>query len=173
MLRTFFKDSVIYTLPSIVSKGMTLLLIPLYTRVLSPADYGSLDLLLVFMSIINLTVALEVSQGVARYYSMASEPLNKIEYASTAFWFTLGCYSLFAVIASVNSEQLSSLVMAREGFGNVFQVAILYIWANGLFYLIQNQFRWELRSKRYAIVSILSAVTTAIVSVWCASIILA
>ena len=69
MLKLFFKDSIIYTIPAILSKGISFLLVPLYTRVLSPGDYGSLELFLIFASIINLTIAFEVTQGVARFFS--------------------------------------------------------------------------------------------------------
>ena len=62
MLRSFIKDSAIYAIPQIFSKGINLILLPLYTRILSPNEYGSLDLLLIFAAIINVTIALEVSQ---------------------------------------------------------------------------------------------------------------
>ena len=88
MIRTFLKDSAVYTVPSIISRGLALLLVPFYTRVLSTADYGSLDLLMVFASVVNSSIALEVSQGVARFY--VSEPISerKVMYASSALWFT-------------------------------------------------------------------------------------
>ena len=46
--RSFIKDSSIYMLPAFLSQGVNLFLVPLYTRVLSPSDYGAIDMLKVF-----------------------------------------------------------------------------------------------------------------------------
>ncbi len=166
MLHIFFKDSIIYTIPSIVSRGLSLLLIPLYTRVLNPAEYGSLDLLMAFANLVNLTIALEVSQGVARHYAEEQDAIKKVVYASSAFWFTIFTYSLFGGIALLFSEPLASRVMGNTGMLSAFRIGILYIWLNGIFYLIQNQLRWELRSKHYAAVSMMAAFATAGIAVW-------
>lgn len=166
MLRAFLKDSALYALPALISRGLSLFLIPLYTRVLSPADYGSLDLLTVFASIVNLTIALEVSQGLARYYAGDQAHERKVAYASSAFWFTLVCYSIFAVLALLLTRQLATLIMGQTGTEMAFRLGVVFILFNGLFYLIQNQFRWELRSRDYAIVSLLMSFVTAAASVW-------
>ncbi|CAN5707517.1 N/A [soil metagenome] len=161
MLKAFAKDSVVYAVPAVFSRGLAVLLIPLYTRVLAPAEYGSLDLLLVFASLVKLTVALEVSQAVARFYAAERDPARKSAYASTSLWFTLAAYSLFALLALWQSERLAALVMGREGMERAFGIGVLYIWVSGHFYLIQNQLRWELRSVQYAIASALMAAVTA------------
>jgi O-antigen/teichoic acid export membrane protein len=168
MLRAFLKDSAIYAIPAFISRGLSLILVPLYTRVLSPADYGSLDLLIVFAGIINLTIALEVSQGVARFYGSEQDPQRKVAYASSALWFTLVCYSVFALIMLAFTPQVAGLVMGQPGMELAFQIGIAFIWINSVFYLVQNQFRWELRSRHYAIVSLVMAFVTAGVSVWLA-----
>lgn len=166
MFKAFLKDSALYTLPAIVSRGLAIITIPIYTRALSTADYGAFDLLMVFANLINLTIALEVSQGVARFYAAEQDTAKRIGYASSAFWFTLLCYSLFALSALIFSEPISALVMGAEGLQRCFQIGVLYIWFNGLFLLLQNQFRWELRSKDFAIVSLIVALTTAGIAIY-------
>jgi O-antigen/teichoic acid export membrane protein len=161
MLKALIKDSAAYAIPAFISRGLSFFLVPLYTRVLSPADYGSLDLFMVFASIVNVTIALEVSQGLARFYTGESDPDRKVTYASSAFWFSAGCYTLFGVIALAFSTTLSAWVMGREGLGIAFRIGLLYIWTNGVFCCVQNQFRWELRSKHYAVASLLMSFVTA------------
>lgn len=166
MLRRFLSDSIIYSIPTIISRGLSVFLVPLYTRVLSPSDYGSLELLTVFASIVNLTIALEVSQGVARFYAAEPDYDRKVVYASSAFWFTIVCYSIFSVLMLFLSPDVAGLIMGREGLVREFQAGIVYIWTNGILYLVQNQFRWELRSRQYAIVSLVMTVATSLISVW-------
>ena len=165
MIRAFFRDSLIYTIPAILSRGLSIILVPLYTRVLSLVDYGALDMLMVFGSLANLTVALEVSQGVARFYAAEEEREKKVQYASTAFWFTLFCYTLFLVATISLAPLLSQFIIGRADLDPVFRLGMAYIWANGIFYLVQNQFRWELRSKQYAVCSVLVTLTTASLAV--------
>ncbi len=166
MIRSFIKDSAIYAIPSIVSRGLAVILIPLYTRVLTPADFGSFDLFIAFATLVNLTVALEVSQGVARFYSTESDVMRKVAYASSGFWFTAFCYAFFLIIALIASKKLSLLIMGRDGMETSFQVGVIYIFINGIFYLIQNQFRWEFRSRHYAVVSMSVTIITAVFAVF-------
>jgi O-antigen/teichoic acid export membrane protein len=161
MLRQFFKDSFIYTIPTILSRSIAFLLLPLYTRIISPTEYGVLDLLAVFGSFVNLTVAFEISQGIARYYADGPTAESKVLYASTAFWFTCFCYLIFAVLALANSDWLSKFITGDTHYQMALNIMVLYLTVNGLFYLVQNQFRWELRSKVYSLVSIVFSLVTA------------
>lgn len=165
MIRAFFRDSLIYTIPAILSRGLSIILVPLYTRVLSPADYGALDMLMVFGSLANLTVALEVSQGVARFYAAEKDVEKKVRYASSAFWFTLFCYALFLAVTLSLAPILSIFIMGRSDLGSIFRLGMAYIGAQGIFLLVHNQFRWELRSREYAFSSILVTITTAFFAV--------
>jgi len=164
----FIKDSAVYIVPAIITRGLSIFFFLLYTRVLNPVDFGSLDLLLIFAAIVNLTIALEVSQGVARFFAAESDSDKKVGYSSSAFWFTFACYSIFSPLIFFLSPFVATFIMGQPGLQLVFQVGIIYIWVNGLFYLVQNQFRWELRSKNYAIVSLVMAFVTAAVSIWLA-----
>jgi len=67
LIKFFVRDALIYTLPSVLSRGIGVFLLPIYTRIASPEELGALDLFLVFGNIVSLTVALEISQGVARF----------------------------------------------------------------------------------------------------------
>lgn len=168
MLKAFLKDSAIYAIPSFVSRGLSLFLIPLYTRVLDPSDYGALDLITVFAGIVNLTVAFEISQGVARFYSAEPDPSRKTGYASSAFWFTVVCYLTFLILSFLFSNEISPLVMGQVGFEGDFKIGLFYIFFSGLVFFIQNQLRWEMKSKSYALVSLIFTLVTAAFCIWLA-----
>ena len=51
-----------------------------------------------FASIVNLTIALEVSQGVARFCTSEQNLDRKVLYAYSAFWFTFACYAAFLAV---------------------------------------------------------------------------
>jgi len=47
-----------------------------------------------------------------------------------------------------------------------FQIGVANIWLSGILYLAQNQLRWELRSRQFAIVSLVMLIVSAFTSVW-------
>jgi len=101
MIKKFFEDSIRYGLSKILSRGISILLLPIYTRLFSPTDYGAIDLMVVFAFLVNVTIALEISQGAMRLYPEAKTRSEKIVYASSALWFTVSAYLIFMIIALV------------------------------------------------------------------------
>ena len=88
MIKSFLKDSLIYTIPAIFSRGTGILLLPIYTRIASPEDLGAFDLYTAFGTIIALTVAFEIAQAIGRYIPESNDILKK-SYASTGLIFTV------------------------------------------------------------------------------------
>ncbi len=66
------------------------------------------------------------------------------------------------------ATQFSKMLMGQPGWELVIKLSIIYIWSNGVFFLVQNQFRWELRSKQYVIVNLVMNLSTTGVSLWLA-----
>ncbi|HYR06277.1 MAG TPA: oligosaccharide flippase family protein [Longimicrobium sp.] len=165
MLRAFLKDGLAYGLAGILARSVSLLLVPLYTRVLAPADYGTLDLLVVLASLVNLTVALEISQAVVRLYPDAPTPDDRVELASTALFFTLGAYALFAAVAAVGAAPLGGVLLDAPERASLIRLAVASIWAGGILYFAQAQLRTELKARGYAVVSLVVAGVTIAVSV--------
>ncbi len=161
MLKQLLKDSFVYGLSNVVSRGIALFLLPLYTRVFSPTDYGIIDILNIVATLVNLTVALEISQGVARYYADSGSESDRVTYVSTALWFSMFMYGLFVVAALWFSEPLSHLVLDSNSSQTVFQIAVLSMWSTGIFYFLQQQLRWQLLPWYYAVASILFTLVSA------------
>jgi O-antigen/teichoic acid export membrane protein len=160
MLKAVLRDSLVYGLASVLSKGLAIFLLPLYTRVLSPGDYGVYDLLITLGALANLVVALEISQGLARYWVDASESSVRERLASTSLWFSIFMYGLFLALGLLAAPQLNALVFGDARYLDAFRLGVGFIAVNGIYYLLLNQFRWELRSKAYALVSVAYALFT-------------
>ena len=125
-----------------------------------------MDILAVFANLIILTVALEISQGVARHYPDAQTATDRIAYASTALWFSTVAYALFAVFSLTFSKPLTALLLTSPGWEETFRVAVIAIAGNGIFFLLQNLLRWQLKPKGYAAASIAYVVISTGIGVW-------
>ncbi|WP_423186033.1 oligosaccharide flippase family protein [Alishewanella sp. d11] len=157
MIKSFVKDALIYTLPTVLSRGIAIFLLPIYTRIASPEELGALDLFLVFGNIIAFTVALEISQGVARFIPELSDIKQRLSYSSTGLYFTLFMYALFFITASTFYVELNHFITGKSEYAPFFQLALVFIALHGFFYYFQNQLRFEGNSVGYAIVSVFYA----------------
>ena len=117
-----------------------------------------------FSTLINLTIALEVSQGVARHFVDATTDHERKTYASTSLWFSGVVYSAFVVGTFAFAAPLSELVIGQSE-PELMRVGAVLIWCTGMFYLVQNQLRWKLDPRGYATASILATLTGIVISI--------
>jgi O-antigen/teichoic acid export membrane protein len=155
MLNRFFKDSAVYTFGNVLTRGIAIVLLPVYTRLLSPSEYGIVDLINIVGSFINVTIALEIGQGFGRYYADAPSEKDKLDYSSTSYWFVLFVYTFFLIAALIFSKPLNNLIIGQKYRTAIFQVGLLSIWGGGIFTYLRNQLRWYLKSKYFALVSVI------------------
>ena len=163
MLRRVLRDSVLYSASALLSRGVAIVLVPLYTRFLQPAEYGALDLLTVVATLVNYLVLLEISQGVARVYADAKTERDKQECVSTALWFTTAAYGVFLILALPFSAAIAGLLLDSPKWSEAVRAITLAIAANGLFFMLQDLLRWQLQPWRHGLASIVyTAVSTAV-----------
>lgn len=157
MLKSFFRDSALYAIANLFTRGISFILLPLYTAVLSPADFGMIDFITVVGSLVAVTTALEVTQGLHRY---VPEHLGTEEpklYASTALWFTISCYSLLLIIFNVFADNISVMMFDTADKSLLVKIASISYLVNAIFYVIQSQLRCELKTKENVACVTLSA----------------
>jgi O-antigen/teichoic acid export membrane protein len=160
MIGALWRDGAIYAAGSILARGIALLMLPLYTRVLAPADYGALELIVTCGVLINLVVPLETAQALARFWNEREAGEARRRLAGTAWSFALAGYALFAAITLPLAEPVAHALFGDPRFSGALRAGLAFIAINGLFLLLQNQFRWELRPRAYAAVSVLYALLT-------------
>jgi len=163
MLGRFLRDSAFYSASAALSRGVAIILVPLYTRFLQPAEYGALDLLTVVATVVNYLVALEISQGVARVYAEARTVKDKQEYVSTALWFAAAAYGLFVAVALAFPLVIAERLLDSPKWEEAVRAMVLAVGANGMFFLLQDLLRWQLQPMRHAVASLAyTAVSTGV-----------
>lgn len=160
MLKKFFKDGLIYSLGSILSKTLGLLLLPLYTRVLSPDDYGIIDLMGIFGNLINLTIALEITQAICIYYIESKEKKDKIEFASTALNFTFIVYSIFLILCFIMPETFSRLILGTSEHKDIFLLSSISIYLSGFLHFFQILLRSDFQARNFTFLTLVFSLST-------------
>ena len=165
VFKQFFKDSGVYGISTLFSKALAVLLIPFYTRMLAPEDFGVVDLLFVVTNLVNLTIALEVSQGFAIYFSENKDERSKKVYATTTLWFTLAVYATFVTLAAAGLSLWGGALLEGKFTTRLVMVYLAALFLQGLQHVAHDLLRWNLLPTEHALVSIVQASVTAAVGI--------
>jgi O-antigen/teichoic acid export membrane protein len=142
--------SITYGAVTLFARIASIILIPILTRLLSPQEYGALSMILTLVMLTNLVVTCEVAQGVTVRFAV-SNGVDRYMYPGTALRFTLITYLIFFIAIFALGDLISSLAFGGTiGYSTLINGAVL-LGANGIFLLLQNQFRLELRPRDYGI----------------------
>lgn len=98
-------NSIIFTGMTVIQKSMAFLLLPIYTRVLTPEQYGISNLVTSIFSIYMLFFSFALDDTVARYYHEFKKDLEKKK-------IVLGTFSIIATSISIVGVAL--IILARE-----------------------------------------------------------
>lgn len=98
------RNSLLYLLTTLVLKGSSFLLLPLYTRLISPDEYGQIFLISTLSTFLATFLSLSVGGAVSRFYFENKEfKAVKEMYSSIVipiFGFTLIAYIVFLIFAN-------------------------------------------------------------------------
>ena len=137
----------------IFTRIVSILMIPILTYYLSTEEYGILSLIFTLILFTNSIITLEVSQAVSVYFPLSKESERKI-YPSTALKLLLFVYIIFIVIILILSNFILEKFIKNEISNSIIIASSLLMATNGIFLIIQNQFRLEFNSRNFAIISI-------------------
>jgi O-antigen/teichoic acid export membrane protein len=166
MLRRLGIDSVVYGIATLVVRGLQIFLIPVYTRALGSGDYGVVETVAILGALVNLTVALEISQGMARYIADTPNEGIRRAFASTAVGFAALAYGAFALAVVAFADELTNWFFAGQTPSHTLELAAVAIAVNGVFVIVQDLLRWQLRPRAYLAASLAYAIGSAGVGIW-------
>ncbi|MFB3921510.1 MAG: oligosaccharide flippase family protein [Terriglobia bacterium] len=108
------KHAGIYGAGVILNKSVGFLLIPLYTRFLTPADYGVLELLDLTIFFSGIFCMMGISSAVFRFYAVYDTESDRKEVIASALFFV----TIASLLVSV-ALQLLAVPLAATAFGNI------------------------------------------------------
>ena len=148
-----FKNTFLFTISSFSSKILSFLLVPLYTTVLSTADYGTADMIFTTSSLVVFVVALNISDAVLRY--VIDRESNQNEILGYGIKVTLRGNLVFAFILSI----LAGLKV-WDWKSYLYLFLFLHVVITSFMNLISNYLRAIDKIKEVAISGIISTIAT-------------
>jgi O-antigen/teichoic acid export membrane protein len=150
-LRRLATTGAAYTAASILSKLIAVALLPLYTRYLTPADYGAAEILFAAVVAASIVIRFGVIEAVLRFYYKAGEDPARVVATSFAalFWFGTAA----ALIALPFAEPISEALLVRSA-PDLTRIAIGGLWVLTLHEYLLTLFRLEERARAFFAVTI-------------------
>jgi O-antigen/teichoic acid export membrane protein len=124
-IRGVFRHALVYGAASVTSSLIGFLMIPVYTRCLSPRDYGVLELLQLASNVISIILAIGFSGAVLRFYFQYDSEDDRREVVSTALIaiLTLGVGATLLLLTQ--TAWLARVVLGKPGYARLVAVMIL------------------------------------------------
>jgi O-antigen/teichoic acid export membrane protein len=159
-LKRLGKHSVIYGLGGLVSRILAVLLLPLYTRYLSPSDYGKVETLIALTTVIGIVLRMGISSAFFRFYFDSPEPERRRLVLRTSFWFTMTMATIGMLIGFALSPEISSVLFGTADDADLVAAAFVGLWCGMNYEQLTSLFRVEERSVAFVSASLANILLT-------------
>lgn len=155
MIKTVVRHSAIYGFFDMLGKATALILVPLYARALSPADYGTLEIFTVTGTALLLPVLLLGFQSaLVRYYATAETPEEGRQYFRTALTSVLVVATGAWVALFLTAPALSRLFFGQANLTWHWRTVFSAVLVDAAGFMILALFRSQERPVRYSWVTL-------------------
>ncbi len=154
------KHSAIYGLGGLVSRILAVLLLPLYTRYLSPSDYGKVETLIALATVIGIVLRMGIHSAFFRFYFDSNEPAARLRVLRTSFWFTMAMATAGLLVGLVLAGQISDALFGTPDDAELVMAAFVGLWAGMNYEQLTSLFRVEERSTAFVAASLSNVLLT-------------
>ena len=156
-LRRLATTGAAYTAASILSKLIAVALLPLYTRYLTPADYGAAEVMFAAIVSASIVVRFGLIEAVLRFYYKDDEDPARVVASSFAGLFWLA--TVGALIALPFATPISEALLDRPA-PDLARIAIGGLWVLTMFEFMLTLFRLEERARAFFTTTIVNVLVT-------------
>ena len=154
------RHSLIYGIGGLVSRIVAVLLLPLYTHYLTPADYGKIETLIALTTVLGIILRAGISSAFFRFYFDAEGDVARRTVLRTSFWFTMGAGTLGLLLLLVFAQPVSDFLFGTTSAANLVRAAGVALWASVNYEQLTSLFRVEERSVAFVCASLANVFIT-------------
>lgn len=148
-MKKFLKSFSIYGLIPIVGKFLSVLLLPLYTRLLTPEEYGVQDILVQFAIFLTFLINIELYNGVGRHIYDRDDLKGKQRLVSTGLWLTVLMGIIVIALISVFHDAVYNMFFTDPGNMAAFYLAIIWAPISAVYTYFLVLLKFEQKPKLY------------------------
>jgi O-antigen/teichoic acid export membrane protein len=155
-LRRLATTGAAYTAASILSKLIAVALLPLYTRYLTPGDYGAAEVLFSAVVAASIVIRFGLIEAILRFYYKDDEDPAKVVASTFAGLFWLS--ALGVLVALPLAGTISGLL--RDIDPDLVRIAIGGLWVLTMYEYLLTLFRLEERARAFFVTTILNVLAS-------------
>lgn len=142
-------STLVYGLGNIFNRAITFLLLPLYINVMTPSEYGALNLIYPFLAIMNVVYMYGLDAGFMRFFIPEKKEEKRREIFSVVYLSILVSTIMITSILFMSESSISNLLLGDDPAKDVFVLAFIVLAIDGLSFLPVLYFRSILKPLRY------------------------
>jgi O-antigen/teichoic acid export membrane protein len=151
--RALAKDSLAYGVSSLFSRFLNFLLVPFYTHVLTPGEFGVSNIVFALVAFLNVVY----QAGFDSAYLRLAHDANNDESArrrlfSTALWSQAGLSLLFTVPFLMAAPWLGAVFNVPVSYGNLFTLAAVILALDALSVVPMAHLRFQRKALHFAFI---------------------
>jgi O-antigen/teichoic acid export membrane protein len=154
------RHSAIYGVGGLIARVLAVVLLPLYTRYLTRADYGAIATLIALVTVLAVLLRLGTQSAFFRFYFDSKERAERLVVVRTAFWFTMTASTVGLILGEILASQVSQLIFSSGDRADLVRAAFVGLWAQMNYGQLTSLFRVEQRSTSYVIASMANILIT-------------
>jgi O-antigen/teichoic acid export membrane protein len=152
--KTIAKHSFVYGAGAVLNKVIGFLMIPLYTRFLSPSDYGVMQLIVLTADVVGMVISVGIASSMYRFYFEYNSEAERNEVVSTAI-ISFGVIALTALsFVSLFSRPLSFRILNSNDYWYYFLITFSSLWFNTMADISYSYLRIKEKSTSYLLFSL-------------------
>ncbi len=126
-LRALGRQTVIYGLSYALSRAAAFVMLPIYTRFLTPADYGVLNLVQMTLDITAILLSAGIVTGVFRFYVKAETDRARSQVVTSAFYLLEVFNLIAAALLFAAAPRIAAIVLDGAESAGLVRIAALAV----------------------------------------------
>ena len=119
------RDTLVYGIAMVLSRLVSFVMLPIYTRYLTPADYGLLSILDLSLEIVVLLLSAGATAGLMRFYFKANERKERHQVLYTAWATTTALYAIGTVLLLLVAPLIWEHALSGAGTVGMVRIAAM------------------------------------------------
>lgn len=159
-IKQLTSETLIYGISGTITSSIGIFLIPIYTRIFSPSDYGVIALITTLTGLISMFVALGLDNSSGRWFYDSDKVQDQKHTISSWFWCQLGASCIIAMGLFLLAPQISGLLLKSKDHAILIRIAALTIPFGTFSKVLGNWLRYQRRAWTTSIFSTLNSLVT-------------
>ncbi|MBI4175148.1 oligosaccharide flippase family protein, partial [Candidatus Berkelbacteria bacterium] len=152
------KDVAIYGLGDAVLRGLSVIAVPIFTRIFTPDDYGVISLLVAFGSLFGLLHDAGMASAAQRHYFDHQTTTDRYRATTTAFWFVAIWGMILVLLGLLLGNRLATGLLNRPDATPLIWLVIGTSFLAVIAQLVRSYFRLTFRPWPFAVTALVSGI---------------